>query len=79
MASEQNVNPSGTGQGYGQNDDDVPQLSCDEVAELILLNKPIPGVKTIPDKPLGLGPEHSSESHSSIRLKPWETKDRSLR
>lgn len=48
------------------------QLSCEEVAELILLNKPVPGVKKIPDNPLGLGPEHSSETHISYRKKPWE-------
>lgn len=44
--------------------------SYNEIVELILSGKPIPGIKDIPDTTLG--EEASSESRASERKKPWE-------
>lgn len=41
-----------------------------EIVEMILNNKPIPGIKHIPDTVLGL--EASTQSTCSHRSKPWE-------
>jgi hypothetical protein len=45
-------------------------LKYHEIVELILNNKPIPGIKHIPDTVLGL--EASTQSTRSHRCKPWE-------
>lgn len=43
-----------------------------QVVELIMSGKPIPGIKEIPDTVL---PEQSSTSTAKPRTKPWETSD----
>ncbi|KAF5116093.1 hypothetical protein DV454_001883 [Geotrichum candidum] len=45
-------------------------LKYHEIVELILNNKPIPGIKHIPDTVLGL--EASTQSTRTHRCKPWE-------
>lgn len=46
------------------------KLSMEEVVALLRENKPVPGIKEIPDVELGL--EKSSPSKMSVRRKPWE-------
>lgn len=47
-----------------------PSLSYDQIVELILSGKPVPGIKQIPNTILGT--EASSDSKVAPRKKPWE-------
>jgi hypothetical protein len=51
-------------------DDEVKEKSYDEIVELILAGKPVPGTREIPDTVLGEGA--SSEPKAEVRRKPWE-------
>lgn len=46
----------------------------EEVVALLQANKPIPGIKDIPEVELGI--EKSSLSELSVRRKPWEKETR---
>lgn len=46
-------------------------LSYDEIVDMLVHNKPVPGIVEIPDTVLG--PESGSESRAPPRPKPWET------
>ncbi|KAG7695871.1 hypothetical protein KL930_003539 [Ogataea haglerorum] len=55
----------------GRNTKEIPYSSnYEQLVDLIVNNKPIPGIKQIPDTVLG--PELSSSSMLSERKKPWE-------
>jgi len=47
-----------------------PELSLAEVVALVSEDKPVPGIKEVPDVQLGM--QNSSPATQTVRRKPWE-------
>lgn len=68
--SWRNNQESSTNSGISQDDQKALPNSYNDIVEMILSGKPIPGIKEIPNTVLG--EEASSESSATERKKPWE-------
>lgn len=60
----------GEAAGISSEDQETDHLTYEQIVDLIVAGKPIPGIKQIPSTVLGAGA--SSSSKAAPRKKPWE-------